>query len=234
MKIGILGDIHGNNIALKSVLKKARLLNVDRLLITGDLVGYYYGIKEVLDLLDQWEWTSVRGNHEDMLKNCIADRNSFFNVNKKYGSALERTIDQVTKTQLEMLINFPHPKEFNIDNNKLLLCHGSPWDNNEYIYPDADHNTLKKCALKGYDLVILGHTHYPMVKSLGFTNIINPGSVGQCRDRNREFGAKWALYNTETKEVSLHSEYYDPSEIINKVNEYDPQLTYLSRILTRK
>tara|TARA_B100001093_G_scaffold507414_1_gene567948 strand:- start:943 stop:1641 length:699 start_codon:yes stop_codon:yes gene_type:complete len=232
MNIGILGDIHGNHIALESVLRKAKIMNVKKLLITGDLVGYYYNIKEVLDLLDPWDWVSVRGNHEDMLKECIRNNNNFTKIEKKYGSSLRRTADHITEKQLDMLINLPHPKELDIEGSKILLCHGSPWDNNQYIYPDSDFDTLERCAIKNYNIVILGHTHYPMIKLIKSVQIVNPGSVGQSRDKS--FGAKWALFNTDTKKISMHSENYDPTDIINSINRNDPHINYLSKILLRK
>jgi putative phosphoesterase len=231
MNIGILGDIHGNHVALKSVLDKARALNIDRLLLTGDIVGYYYFVKESLKLLNEWDWVSVRGNHEDMLSKCIRD-NDFTKIHSRYGSALSKTVNQITKNQLKMILDLKHPLELTIDQSRILLCHGSPWDNNKYIYPDADIALFEKCADKEYDLVILGHTHYPMHKLINSVLIINPGSVGQSRDNTAE--AKWASYNTKSKSISFHSEKYDATEIIESVNKYDPHVKYLSNILKAK
>ena len=42
MKIAILSDIHGNVFALKSVLNAVKKKNVDRLMIAGDFIGYYF------------------------------------------------------------------------------------------------------------------------------------------------------------------------------------------------
>ena len=73
MKLALLGDIHGNKFALQAVLESAKNHNVDKLLITGDLVGYYPFVKEVLDLLKPWKKFIVSGNHEVMMKNSIND-----------------------------------------------------------------------------------------------------------------------------------------------------------------
>ena len=67
MRIALLGDIHGNSFALAAVLEAARAAHVEKLLITGDFVGYYFWPREVLDMLDDWDVAAVRGNHEDML-----------------------------------------------------------------------------------------------------------------------------------------------------------------------
>ena len=70
MKIGLLGDIHGNSRALRAVLESARVKGVEKLCLTGDFVGYYYHPDEVLDLLASWPNHAVRGNHEAMLR-CV-------------------------------------------------------------------------------------------------------------------------------------------------------------------
>ena len=71
MKLGLLGDIHSNNLALQAVLAAASSSGVEKLLITGDLVGYYYAPLEVLEMLQPWDRHIVRGNHEDMLNSEI-------------------------------------------------------------------------------------------------------------------------------------------------------------------
>ena len=63
MRIALLGDIHGNSFALAAVLGAARATRVEKLLITGDFVGYYFWPREVLDMLRDWEVEAVRGNH---------------------------------------------------------------------------------------------------------------------------------------------------------------------------
>ena len=70
MKIAVLSDIHGNNLALKLVLDEARILGVERLFILGDIVGYYYHPEEVIHLLNDWHKEMIQRNHESMLKDA--------------------------------------------------------------------------------------------------------------------------------------------------------------------
>jgi Icc-related predicted phosphoesterase len=67
VKLALLGDIHGNHLALQVVLGAASSAGAECLLVTGDLVGYYYAPSEVLKMLRVWDRHVVRGNHEDML-----------------------------------------------------------------------------------------------------------------------------------------------------------------------
>jgi putative phosphoesterase len=232
VNICVLGDIHGNAHALKAALDAAKKQDCEVLLITGDLIGYYFMPNEVIELIKPWKKYIVRGNHEDMLVKARRNPDFLSEIEKKYGSAIKYTIDVLSQSDLDMLCNLPHPLDLKIDGIKILLCHGTPWDNDVYVYPDAKTEVIDKCAQQCYDIVILGHTHYPMLKLVGETQLLNPGSIGQ--PRNRQPGAQWALLNTTTKKIKLNNEVYDMSSILNDVSCRHPELPYLSEVLTRK
>jgi putative phosphoesterase len=231
MKIGLLGDIHGNALALRAVLASARIEQVECLLVTGDLVGYYFAPDQVMELLESWDCHIVRGNHEDMLAAARRDPAILPEIEKKYGSGLHMAIKRLTDGQLDMLCNLSHPKHVNLDGRRLLLCHGSPWDNDEYLYPDSNEALLARCASPDIDMVILGHTHYPMMRHVGATLIVNPGSVGQPRSRSP--GAQWALYDTATQKVSLRCESYDYRSVAEEARRRHPENSYLGNVLER-
>lgn len=231
MKIALLGDIHGNDQALSAVLEAASRANVDRLLVTGDLVGYYFNPLQVLKLLSSWDHHVVGGNHEAMLSGARLDNFKLSDIERRYGSGLRIAIQQMSSDQLDGLCNLPHRLEIEIDGVKALLCHGAPWNVDEYIYPDVDAETLARCAAENYDLIVMGHTHYPMFKMVGNTILINPGSVGQPRDRKP--GACWAFFDTESRAVEFRRENYDSSDLIQECQTRHPELPYLSEVLLR-
>ena len=231
MKLALLGDVHGNSRALNAVLSKASFLDVKVLLITGDLVGYYNAPLAMMEMLSSWECYIVRGNHEDMLKIARTDDNFLAQVCAKYGNGLRSAIEQLNDKQLDKLCNLPHPLDLEIEDCKILLCHGSPWDIDQYVYPDSPPELVAKCALQQYDLVVLGHTHYPMIHEIGNTLLVNPGSVGQPRDRRP--GAHWATYDTKTKAVEFFNETYDCAELVQECKKNSPEVPYLTEVLTR-
>jgi putative phosphoesterase len=231
MKLGLLGDIHGNALALEAVLASVSELGVDRLLITGDLVGYYFQPEKVLDLLSKWNHIIVRGNHEDMLASIRMDSTSLPKIEAKYGIGLRLALEQLSTTQLDTLTNLPMTKYIEIDRCNLLLCHGSPWDTDKYIYPDASEEIIEKCASVDADIVIMGHTHYPMSREIDSTLLVNPGSVGQ--PRNKRPGAAWAILDTEKKDVTFRNENYNIQSVVNEAVRRQPNLPYLAEVLVR-
>lgn len=232
MKLGLLGDIHGNSQALSVVLKAASRANVQKLLITGDLIGYYFSPLKVVEMLDEWDAFIVRGNHEEMLKIAHKDSSYLAAVDARYGSGLRLAIEQLSPKQLMRLCELEHPLGIVLDDTKILLCHGSPWDLDQYVYPSAGNELVSKCSDGEYDLVVMGHTHYPMMRMIGSTCIVNPGSVGQ--PRNREPGAHWAIFDTETRAIEFRCEAYDMRDLIKDCKVRHPGLPYLANVLERK
>lgn len=232
MKLGLLGDIHGNDFALQAVLAAASSCGVEKLLITGDLVGYYYAPLKVLDLLQPWDRHVVRGNHEDMLNTARSDPEFLAQMDARYGTGLRAAIEQLGMQQLDELCNLPHPLELDIDGCRILLCHGAPWNIDQYVYSDAQPALLERCAIQEFDLIVLGHTHYPMLHQIGKTLVVNPGSVGQ--PRNRQPGAHWAIFDTVNRSLEFRQEQYDSSALVRECQQRHPELSYLAEVLIRK
>ncbi len=231
MKLALMGDIHGNQLALQAVLEAATAAKVDRLLVTGDLVGYYFAPLQVLELLSSWTCDVVRGNHEEMLSKARNDAAYLATVEARYGSGLRVALEQLSSQQLDSFCSLPNALEINIDGSLILLCHGVPEDLDQYIYPDTDQEILVRCFSQNYDLVVMGHTHYPMLRQIGNTTLVNPGSVGQPRDRKP--GACWALFDTKDHSIELHRENYDLSRLVRECHIRHPELPYLSDVLQR-
>lgn len=231
MLVGLLADIHGNALALDAVLEAADRAGVERLLVAGDLVGYYFAPSRVLDLLGPWTMQAVKGNHEEMLASVRADRVLLAKLEERYGSGLRAALEQLNVAQLDELTNLPRTSEMRLERCSILICHGAPWDTNAYLYPDTPAEILERCAVPTLDVVVMGHTHYPMLRVVGETVLVNPGSVGQ--PRNRCPGAWWALLDTDTKEVSFHCEAYDVHAVIAESRWRHPQLAHLSDVLQR-
>ena len=231
MRIAILGDIHGNHLALEAVLGSAVREGVDRLLVTGDLVGYYPFVKEVLELLGPWDTQIVKGNHEVMLQDALVDSIYLEQVTRKYGSSIKIAIAQIPMAQLEDLINLPQIVELDVNDMSLILCHGSPVKIDEYIYPDTDLSKLSWLNDITSELIICGHTHYPMLREWNGVKILNPGSVGQSR--NGISKAHWVLFDVKDRSFRFMVEDYNINPILDAVKDIDPENLYLQKVLTR-
>ena len=228
MKIGIMADIHGNAPALKAVLA-ALEGRVDKILFLGDLTGYYVFVNECVAMWDKDRIIGIRGNHDEVMLQCIReDKPPEHSYYEKYGSGLERSWQNLSEDARLLFHSLPIKRSISLSSVSISLYHGAPWDPlEERIYPDfRDWYRFDTCE---ENIILLGHTHYPLVKRLGVKLIINPGSVGQPRDDSS--GACYAELDLPSMEVKLNRVAYDAAAVIDDSMRHDPDKNILLRCL---
>jgi predicted phosphodiesterase len=230
VKLAILSDIHGNSGALREVLAAADKAGAEHLLILGDLVGYYYDAHGVLALLDGRPAIVIGGNHEQMLGEARASPDASARHRKKYGSALDVALATLDQKQIAWLTGLPKRRTAEFGGLTFELCHGAPDDPDRYVYPTASDEELQRCELPGR-IVLMGHTHYPMVSLRSNCTLINCGSVGQARDLGGF--AAWMLFDTATGTIVPYRTAYETAGLAAEARARDPGLPYLADILHR-
>lgn len=231
MKIAVLSDIHGNIFALSQVLQEAKKDNIEKLLVLGDIVGYYYYPDKVMELLEQWQYLLIKGNHEELLRKVLTGELDIKLLDEKYGSGHRAAISKLNDLQIEKLLTSPEQFLVEIDGLSIQMSHGSPWDANLYLYPDTDKEILNLASETEADIVLIGHSHYQFLHKAANTILLNPGSVGQSRSTGGL--ADWAIIDTKNCVIQFRSTVYDTASLINEVSKIDPGNAYLKNILIR-
>ncbi|MFC6766032.1 metallophosphoesterase family protein [Natrinema soli] len=218
MKIGVISDIHANAPALRVVLDGLVESGVDQILCAGDAVGYYPFPNEVVSLLQKHDVRSIIGNHDAAV---LDETPSEFSINAK--RAADWTRRQLTPESKAYLKSLHLAFEETIDDREIYMVHGSPDDPlNEYIWEEeVNERALDFWFDDRPELVILGHTHRPFVKEISSTTVLNPGSVGQPRDRNPR--SAFAVVDLETLAVNRYRVDYDIDAVADKTGEYLPR-----------
>ena len=230
-RLGIISDIHANLPALDAVLAEGKRAGVRNWLFLGDLVGYYYWPLECYNRLKELNILVIAGNHDRMAIRAQKDKDFLISTDAKYGSGLRVVLDQMNSNILNYIAKLPDKLELQVNNKSVLMCHGSPWDADQYIYPDAGRCDRERMAEGKEDYIFFGHTHYPVSWTVASSTIINPGSVGQ--PRNRVPGAHWVLWDIISDQFIFRQESYNTSTVIDACMRMDPHLPYLRDVLTR-
>ena len=231
MKVGILSDIHGNSRALDSVCIELKSEGINKIIVAGDLVGYYYNIKNVISRLAEFDSYVIKGNHEELLFEAKRTGTLSEEFRSKYGSSLSLALQDLNIEELNFLVNLKHPKSITLDSLQILISHGSPWDINEYLYSDSDMASWNKFLQYEEDFFVIGHTHQQLIKRVNSKIIINPGSIGQNRIKGGI--ADWAVLETNTKSITFRSTRYPIEELIAQCELHDPEVSNLRTFLTR-
>ena len=229
MKVAIFSDIYGNKYALEEALIKMNEIEIDIHIFCGDAVGYYYYHNEVIEILRNMNNIfCVLGNHDQMFIDIIDKKKDTKSYFEKYGSSIEQFLKSATKENIEFLRSLPEVRDILIDDLKIKIIHGSPWNPIKgYVYPNSDFNRYSDFD---FDYIFQGHTHYPMKIKQGKCEIINPGSIGQPRDGGFP---SFVVFDTSTKLFEFKSFKYDINQLSEDIQRVGGEPSYLSNILWR-
>jgi diadenosine tetraphosphatase ApaH/serine/threonine PP2A family protein phosphatase len=217
MRYLVLTDIHANLEALETCLGEAGERHYEQTLVLGDLVGYGADPNAVIARVQGLKPAAiVRGNHDKVA--CGLEQAEGFNSVAK--SAARWTLDVLTAANREWLAALPEGPV--VVDDVVEICHGSPFDEDAYIFDELDAARALKAASR--PLCLFGHTHYAAVFELSedelgsaglidspeykvsLTNgsrlLINPGSVGQPRDGDPR--AAYAIVDEDDRSVELY------------------------------
>ncbi len=186
MKIGIVSDIHVHPQAWRRTLEE--MPSVDMVLCAGDAISEYRFCADTVDLLRQARVHCIQGNHETGF---------FGGRNPDY---LRKCQQEFAPELLDFLASAPPSREFEAMSVNVLMVHASPWEPfDAYIYP---HSPQLACfAQLPYDVVIVGHTHVPIVHQANMVTVINPGSCSQPRDQDQH--GSYAILDLDRRGVEL-------------------------------
>ena len=198
MRAVVVSDIHANSEALRAVFSRVRRKKFDCIACLGDFVGYGAEPNQVLDAMRTFKGTKyyIRGNHDRFVA-ALEEGNGF---NPAAKSAAEWTREHLSAPNRRFLEKLPLGP---IERGGLVLCHGSPGDEDEYVFNEFHAGRIFETFEA--PIILYGHTHLPVIFSIDRKGkvrgsavrgdaivrldparryLINPGSVGQPRDRN--------------------------------------------------
>ncbi len=230
MRYLVLTDIHANLEALDTCLAHAKARGYDRTLVLGDLVGYGADPNACIERVQALDPLAiVRGNHDKVA--CGLEQAEGFNTVAK--NAAHWTFDLLTPAHREWLAALPAGPH--VVDDLVEICHGSPFDEDAYIFDELD--ALRALKVSHRPLCLFGHTHYPVTfelsadafDSLGpwvsaesrlvlredSKYLVNPGSVGQPRDGDPR--AAYAIVDVGGRWVELFRLDYPIEEAQAKV-----------------
>ncbi|MDD8020750.1 MAG: metallophosphoesterase family protein [Acidobacteriota bacterium] len=229
MRYLVFSDIHGNLEALEAVLNDAQKKKIDYYLFLGDLVGYGASPNEVIqEVLSLHRLFMVRGNHDK----AVAGLDSIQTFNPIAAAGIEWTKKALNKKHLHFLTGLA--KSPLTIHKTITICHGAPFDEDYYIFGEFD-------AVEAFNYIstpvcFFGHTHFPFLYvakdeavegtfieqfpfeirlEKGARYLINPGSVGQPRDRNPQ--AAYAIYDSRNNRLKFYRVEYDIAESKRKI-----------------
>ena len=216
MRYLVLTDIHANLEALDVCLADAARHGYDQTLVLGDLVGYGPDPNAVVERVQALAPVAlIRGNHDKVA--CGLEQPDGFNAVARRAAIW--TLENLTPEHRTWLAALPTGPV--IVDDMIQICHGSPFDEDAYLFDELD--AVRALKVSQRPLCLFGHTHYPVTFALtdgrvdtiggphaldgpllvqeGSKYLLNPGAVGQPRDGDPR--AAYAIADTMARCVDL-------------------------------
>jgi predicted phosphodiesterase len=217
--VAVISDIHGNLPALEAVLADIDAVGAQRIWCLGDTVGYGPFVNECVELVAQRCEVVLAGNHDLAVRGDV-DPASFGGTALAGVEYAKQHLDPASRDHVDQWSS----PSWLIDN--IELYHGSAIDPIwQYVRDEkvaTPHLLTQETALS-----LVGHSHAQLLfelpdgasmamggqagdgvvvpLSIGVRRVVNPGSVGQPRDRDPR--AAWALL--EPNRISFRRVSYD-------------------------
>jgi predicted phosphodiesterase len=227
VRLLLISDIHGNLEALEACLDAAP--EHDSVANLGDVVGYGASPNQVIELVRELAPISVRGNHD----RCCCGLEDVSHFNPVAASAAIWTRGKLSDRNLDWLSELPGGPLRHAAWQGAQFVHGSPLGEDDYI--SSEFSASEALEVSPFHLTFFGHTHIQcafarprrMAESLPLERmkgaslaqvsrlklnpakkyLVNPGSVGQPRDRDRR--SAFALYDSKKHEIRFYRVPYD-------------------------
>ena len=227
MRLLLLSDIHGNLEALEACLDAAP--DYDCVANLGDVVGYGGSPNQTVELVRAMGPINVRGNHD----RCCCGLDDTSDFNPVAAAAAHWTQNELSDRNLDWLRALPCGPVSDPAWPGVQFVHGSPLDEDEYIV--SLYGAQEALRTSRAHLTFFGHSHvqgafgrpqnnaeYLPLQPVNTATraqvmrlaldprqyyLVNPGSVGQPRDRDRR--AAFAVYDSDEREVVFYRVPYD-------------------------
>jgi len=225
MRILVISDIHGNLIALDTVIKDAG--GFDQIWCLGDVVGYGPEPNGCIERLRKFDLVCLAGNHDL----AVTGNTPLWDFSSDAKEVIFWTRHWLATENLEWLKSLPNTPI--VTEQGITLVHASPRD------PVWEYLNDRSIARDNLELIntricLNGHTHFPKifrkpwddwrileewprvnqpVELILDTMFINPGSVGQPRDEDPR--AAYAILDLEAMTFTWHRVQYDVPAVQN-------------------
>jgi len=179
MRVALLSDIHGNDVAFRAVLGEINRHGADQIVCLGDVATLGPNPRATLELLFETNCPCIMGNHDAFL--LEPELLKAYTQAAPVIESINWCRAQLPRASLDYLATFKSILELPLGSSStLLLYHGSPRSNVDEILATTPQDELD-AFFEGRHATVMagGHTHLQMLRPYQGGLLLNVGSVGQ-------------------------------------------------------
>ncbi len=214
MRIAAIYDIHANLPALEPVLQEIRRVEVDRVVVGGDVLPGPMPRETIACLLDfEIPLEFIQGNGDrEVLASMRGEETS---LPEQFRDVIRWVARQLQPEDEQLLASWPASVRLQVPGcGEVLFCHATPRNDTEiFTRLTPEERLLPVFEGVKVPLVICGHTHMQFDRMVGSIRIVNAGSVGMPFG---EPGAYWLLLGPD---VQLRHTPYDLAKAAERIGQ---------------
>ena len=187
MKIGVLGDIHGNYEALTAVIDDMNKNNITSFIVLGDVIFSGNDPQKCFDTIKRLKpliW--IKGNTDDWFNEIGEEFRPKNELEHKIHQEFKRVNAKVSSEVRGFFSTLKEKEEIKIRDKRILCVHGSDLKINEQVGIASQNKLIYDIINRlEQDILLCAHTHLPYIVSLDNKLVMNVGSVGFPKDEVR-------------------------------------------------
>jgi diadenosine tetraphosphatase ApaH/serine/threonine PP2A family protein phosphatase len=201
-RVALLGGPYSNYLALEAVLADARARGAEAIYCLGDLGGFGPHPDRIFPLLDAARVACVQGNYDESVGRGLTDcgcgysdprDNHFARISYAY------TVRRTSADHRRRLAALPPRLRLELGPWRVLLCHGSPRQINEFLWDSTTPDGLLErfCAAWETDVIAVTHTGLRWHRALpSGRHAVNVGVIGRPENDGNP-AVRYALLTAE-------------------------------------
>jgi len=213
MRVAAIYDIHGNLPALEAMLQQIHAIDVDLIVIGGDVLPGPMPVETLTRLFDlPIPVQFIQGNGEVAVLAALKGDDAY-PLPDQVREVIRWTGQQLSTEHVRVLASWPKTLRLELPGlGEILFCHATPRNENECFTRLTPEGVLLP-LFEGLhvSLVVCGHTHMQFDRMVGTTRVVNAGSVGMPFG---EPGADWLLLGPD---VELRHTNYDLTHAAERI-----------------
>ncbi len=207
MKIAVFSDIHGNCVALNTVLSDMKQRDVVDMVSLGDAIQGGAQPAETVSRLRELRVPTAMGNADSWLLTGEGP-SAKEPVSEAQREVRAWSLSRLSEEDLDFLRQFKSTITVALGEVSLLCFHGAPASFDDQILPTtSEEEVVRMVGGFGDSALCEGHTHLQQIRRVKESFYFNPGSVGFSYDHSQTgegvHADPWAEYAIVSSEKSF-------------------------------
>lgn len=216
MRIAIIADIHGNQVALEAVLEHiAQQQAIDTLVVAGDLCLNGPHPQEVLETLQALHCPVIQGNVD---VDVVTQRPK---KGTKKRDIIDWTREQIGEAGINYLDTLPTSHLVtNPNGSDVLVVHANPLNQEDTIFPTVTDKELERLlgnVPSTVGAIAFGHLHITYQRRWRHLLLLDAGSCGLPRDNDHRASYGILTWNAGEWQGEHHRVEYDVPKVVDQL-----------------